>query len=251
MRVWDVHPGYLARSSLLGEHAEIHALCSVIRGGKKGYSLHPETLRWIGRLDRLKKRHDLTVKEMALRGYRHNSPFDHGVGCDRSGSLCYVDHPAEQFALLRKKYSRNALSGRIPLPVFWSDFWTHHRFSLMARGPAQEREIEALTGTGEDRLIGEERSRIESVLELLEKPLDRGALLNVADHLWRYLEEEASAVEKERCRCYLSGGRLPDLFKYFYVLARKYNQTQLLYSTVLADPVDTTRRDGKPHLSSD
>lgn len=250
MRVWDVHPGYLTRSSLLGEHAEIHALYSVIRGGKKGYSLHPETLRWIGRLDSLEKRHDLTVKEMALRGYRHNSPLARGAGCGCPGSLGYVNHPVEQFALLGEKYGRPPTSGRIPLPVFWSDFWAHHRFSLMARGLTQEREVEALAGAGDHRLIGEERSRVESVLELLEKPLEREALLNVAGCLWTYLEEKASAVEKERRYRHLSGGRLSGLFKYFYELARKYDQKELLHSTVLADPVDTTRPDDAPDLSS-
>ncbi|MFW5896791.1 MAG: pyrimidine dimer DNA glycosylase/endonuclease V, partial [Bacillota bacterium] len=31
MRVWDIHPGYLDRGGLLGQHAEIHAVWSVLR----------------------------------------------------------------------------------------------------------------------------------------------------------------------------------------------------------------------------
>ncbi|HLP46574.1 MAG TPA: pyrimidine dimer DNA glycosylase/endonuclease V, partial [Candidatus Kapabacteria bacterium] len=63
MRIWDVNPGYLNRQSLLAEHREIHAIFAVITRGKKGYSRHPETLRWSGKLGLLKKRHDLLVSE--------------------------------------------------------------------------------------------------------------------------------------------------------------------------------------------
>ena len=48
MRIWDVNPGYLNRQSLLGEHRELHAIVSIIKNNKKGYSRHPETLRWMG-----------------------------------------------------------------------------------------------------------------------------------------------------------------------------------------------------------
>ncbi len=61
MRVWDVNPGYLNRQSLLAEHREIHAVFVVITAGKKGYSRHPETLRWYDKLAALKQRHDLLV----------------------------------------------------------------------------------------------------------------------------------------------------------------------------------------------
>ena len=46
MRIWDLHPGYLDRKRLLGEHRELHGLFNVVYLGKKGYSRHPETLRW-------------------------------------------------------------------------------------------------------------------------------------------------------------------------------------------------------------
>jgi hypothetical protein len=45
MRVWDIHPGFLNRQSLLGEHREIHAIHTIVSRQKKGYSRHPETLR--------------------------------------------------------------------------------------------------------------------------------------------------------------------------------------------------------------
>jgi len=46
MRIWDLHPGYLDRKRLLGEHRELHGLFNVVYLGKKGYARHPETLRW-------------------------------------------------------------------------------------------------------------------------------------------------------------------------------------------------------------
>ena len=75
MRVWDIHPGYLSRQSLLGQHVEIHAIYNVLDQEKKGYANHPETRRWADNLDILKTRHDQTVLEMLLRGYRHQSPI--------------------------------------------------------------------------------------------------------------------------------------------------------------------------------
>ena len=59
MRIWDLHPGYLNRQSLLGEHRELHGMVSIIVNGKKGYSRHPETLRWADFGWALYKRHQL------------------------------------------------------------------------------------------------------------------------------------------------------------------------------------------------
>lgn len=74
MRIWDVDPGYLNRQSLLGEHRELHGIVSIISNNKKGYSKHPETLRWVGYGWALKQRHKLLVAEMNLRGYNDQSP---------------------------------------------------------------------------------------------------------------------------------------------------------------------------------
>jgi pyrimidine dimer DNA glycosylase len=75
MRVWDVCAGYLNRGSLLGEHRGLHGVVSILRHRKRGYSHHPETVRWKGCLGALAHRHDLLVAEMRLRGYRHFSPL--------------------------------------------------------------------------------------------------------------------------------------------------------------------------------
>jgi len=75
MRVWDIAPKRLCRQHLLGEHRELHAIWSIITKNKKGYSQHPETLRWIGKLGALYTRHELLVTEFASRGYNHYSPL--------------------------------------------------------------------------------------------------------------------------------------------------------------------------------
>ena len=114
MRIWDVNPGYLNRQSLLGEHREIHGLFNVVFHRKKGYSRHPETLRWYGKLSALKGRHDLLVSEMLLRGYRHFSPMP--AVEDKKKQFEFVDLPFRQFEILSEKYSDRE-KGRIPLPV--------------------------------------------------------------------------------------------------------------------------------------
>src|SRR6185312_17174317 len=62
MRVWDLPPRILCRQHLLGEHLELHAIWAVLTKGRKGYSRHPETLRWKGKLKALYKRHELQVE---------------------------------------------------------------------------------------------------------------------------------------------------------------------------------------------
>jgi hypothetical protein len=76
MRVWDLSVEKLCRQHLLGEHRELHAIWTVITKNKKGYSQHPETKRWRGKLKALYFRHEAQVKEMVKRGYRHFSPLN-------------------------------------------------------------------------------------------------------------------------------------------------------------------------------
>src|SRR5215471_12350849 len=99
MRVWDIAAGYLNRQSLLGEHRELHGIRSILLHGKKGYSCHPETLRWVGCLSGLAQRHEVLVAEMRLRGYDHRSPVREVFRRPR-WPASYVTPPAEQFALL-------------------------------------------------------------------------------------------------------------------------------------------------------
>jgi len=103
MRIWDIAPRRLCRNHLLGEHRELHCIWTVITKGKKGYSRHPETLRWHGRLKALYLRHELLVAEMERRGYCHKSPLEKRLAAGRAAQDRFVDTPRRQIELLRAK----------------------------------------------------------------------------------------------------------------------------------------------------
>jgi len=103
MRIWDIPPRRLCRAHLLGEHRELHAIWSVLTQGKRGYSHHPETLRWKGKLRALYKRHDAQVVEMARRNYQHRSPLDNRLATGRDKQDQWIDSPRRQRELLRVK----------------------------------------------------------------------------------------------------------------------------------------------------
>lgn len=71
----------LDRQHLLGEHVELHTIFSVIVNNKKGYSKHPQTLRFKNTygLSMLADRHDKQVIEMKKRGYNHKSPLPYTI----------------------------------------------------------------------------------------------------------------------------------------------------------------------------
>lgn len=103
MRVWDLPPDRLCRSHLLGEHRELHAIWSVLTGGKTGYRKHPETLRWEDRLAALYARHAALVEEMCVRGYTHSSPLDARRATGGAVQDRHVDSPEAQIMILRAK----------------------------------------------------------------------------------------------------------------------------------------------------
>lgn len=103
MRIWDIKPEYLCRNHLLGEHRELHAIWSVLVNGKKGYSFHPETKRWKGKLAALYFRHQLLVKELEKRGYSHSSPLDEKLAKGKRIQELYINSLEEQRAILRNK----------------------------------------------------------------------------------------------------------------------------------------------------
>ena len=71
--------------------------------GKAGYSRHPETLRWVGRLRALYARHEALVAEMERRGYSHRTPLDRRKAVGLGRQRRFVDRPARQRALLKAK----------------------------------------------------------------------------------------------------------------------------------------------------
>jgi hypothetical protein len=103
MRIWDLPPARLCRQHLLGEHRELHGLWNIVSQGKRGYSRHPETVRWFGKLAALYARHGLLVDEMLRRGYRHASPLDPALATGSAIQDALVTPLAEQEALLQGK----------------------------------------------------------------------------------------------------------------------------------------------------
>ena len=111
MRIWDIKPRRLCRNHLLGEHRELHCIWVVLTQGKKGYSRHPETLRWRGHLKALYLRHTKLVAEMEYRGYRHKSPLDRRLASGSSVQNKYIDSPRRQLMLLAAKKCECAVIG--------------------------------------------------------------------------------------------------------------------------------------------
>lgn len=68
-----IHPRYLCRQHLLGEHNEIHkhrhnfVKGHSIKGRIQGNAVEPK---------KMKQRHDALAEEMINRGYNHSSPFE-------------------------------------------------------------------------------------------------------------------------------------------------------------------------------
>lgn len=103
MRIWDIPPEKLCRQHLLGEHGELHSLWSILINQKKGFSKHPETLRWKGKLKALYRRHQLLVKELEKRGYYHQSPLDRNLATGEKKQESYLDSPQKQIRILKEK----------------------------------------------------------------------------------------------------------------------------------------------------
>jgi hypothetical protein len=189
MRIWDVHPGYLNRQSLLGEHRELHGIVSIIVNRKKGYSNHPETVRWVGYGWALRQRHRLLAAEMSLRGYTDKSPVDtrakKGVWPET-----YIDEPFRQFQILEDKY-RNKAPGRIPLPKNAQQLWRHHKYSVLARDANLYKKLgKEVSGMKPHQ----DFSELAKVLtDQLRKPPSTGGLRNALQHMWGHVSDCPSA----------------------------------------------------------
>ncbi|MBU1238409.1 DUF1722 domain-containing protein [Myxococcota bacterium] len=183
MRIWDVHPGYLNRQSLLGEHRELHGMFSIIVNGKKGYSRHPETLRWAASPGALAMRHEFLVAEMTLRGYKHHSPLP-GYPQPVTWPQTFIDPPAGQFSILGEKY-RDREQGRIPLPKNAQQLFAQHKYSVMARDVALYKEIGHRVSTlGSGALPADLVVALTLLLRVEPTP---GGIRNAVQHMWGYV----------------------------------------------------------------
>ena len=96
MRIWALaDPRFLNRKHLLGEHVEAHMLLAALDG--RGWTSHPETLRFEGRPELVALRHELLREEMDRRwpgrhdDGRHKTPVQL---TDEMGQIfaCYRGH---------------------------------------------------------------------------------------------------------------------------------------------------------------
>jgi hypothetical protein len=190
VRIWDVDPGFLNDKSLLGEHRELHGIFNIITMGKKGYSRHPETLRWVSHIQGLFIRHELLVCEMRLRGFRHQSPLDYTFNAFQEEEVIwpakFLDQPAGQYALLQDKY-REKEKGRIPLPRNTQELWARHKYSSMARSYPDYRRIGKAVADGG---IGFAELSYWLVRKLRSRPSEK-SLANAIMHMWGYVSERS------------------------------------------------------------
>ena len=103
MRVWDISPRKLCANHLLGEHAEIHAIWNIITKRRKGFSKHPETERWRGKLKALYLRHKKVADEMARNGYNHKSSLNAKLATGKTKQTYLIDSIRDQKRILKSK----------------------------------------------------------------------------------------------------------------------------------------------------
>lgn len=226
MRIWDIHPGYLNRQSLLGEHRELHAIVSIFINNKKGYSKHPETLRWKGYGWAIQKRHQLLATEMALRGYMEHSPV---TLHSQKGHwpATYLDEPSLQFELLKKKYVGKE-HGRIPLPETGQQLWSHHKYSVLARDISL---YKTLGRTVSNMSPEEDYFELSKQLTLILRTCpSSGGIRNSLQHMWGYV---SSAYGGRKCD--MQNWSLHILLKETQQLAMSRQEVYLLSSTALSE----------------
>jgi hypothetical protein len=103
MRIWDIPPSKLCTKHLLAEHHELHAIWNILTQNKSGYSKHPETLRWKGKLAALYQRHEELVDEMISRNYIHKTELDKKYAIGYSSQNQFVHTYDEQITILKNK----------------------------------------------------------------------------------------------------------------------------------------------------
>jgi hypothetical protein len=103
MRIWDIPPSKLCTKHLLGEHRELHAIWDILTQNKSGYSKHPETLRWKGKLAALYLRHEELAKEMLRRKYNHKTELDRKYATGNLSQNQFVNTYDEQINILKNK----------------------------------------------------------------------------------------------------------------------------------------------------
>ncbi len=226
MRIWDIDPGYLNRQSLLGEHRELHGIVSILINHKKGYSSHPETLRWVGLGWALRMRHEILAAEMRLRGYTDRSPVNIKENKGK-WPLKYVDEPYKQFTILREKYKKKE-KGRIPLPIDSQKLWSHHKYSVLARDTVLYKVIGKKVS--KDNSEGYFRELSLLLTETLRIAPKKGGILNSLQHMWGHISEYSGFSGRE-----VDSWNLDRLFSEIQHVALKTGEIYLINSTALSE----------------
>lgn len=232
MRIWDLSPGYLNRGSLLGEHRELHGLYSILANGKKGYSSHPETLRWVGAIGSLVERHNHLIAEMSLRGYVDRTPL---VPEDAPvWPSVFVDPPGQQIEILRSKYAAKE-GGRIPLPADAQQLWAQHKYSVMARSPEECGRI------GRDLAALDSKAPLADLatdlVQILRERPGEGRVANAVEHMWGHVRKHATPEEVAR-----AGTGVAEMLRLTQRLALSKHERYLVESTALSDPAVLNKR---------
>jgi len=74
MRMWNIKSALMCRQHILGEHFEIHKMIGNLR--HRGKWTNSLTKNGFLEPQNALKRHNRLVKEMLIRGWKHQSPLD-------------------------------------------------------------------------------------------------------------------------------------------------------------------------------
>lgn len=224
MRIWDINPGYLNRQSLLGEHRELHGLVSILVNGKKGYSKHPETIRWVGYGWAIKHRHSELACEMKLRGYTDNTPVK-----TRSNKgnwpHNYIDEPYIQYQLLMNKYKEKE-KGRISLPMNIQNLWSQHKYSVLARDTSKHKNIGL--SVSKQEICFEELAIV--LVEILRITPSEGGVRNSVQHMWGHVSGGTNESYTN-----IESWPLCKLLGETQIKAKECNEPYLMNSTALSE----------------
>lgn len=226
MRIWDINPGYLNRQSLLGEHRELHGIVSIIKNHKKGYSNHPETLRWMGYGWALRQRHRLLAAEMSLRGYTDHSPVNLRSNVEQWPET-FIDLPHLQFELLRHKYSGKE-NGRIALPKTAQDLWRQHKYSVLARDRLLYKKFDGMIlGSATDHYFSDLSSQFTVILR--QRPSSEGISYSLAK-MWESVFASSSGNKPNT-----NNWTPKRMLKETQRLAKSFDAADLMTSTALSE----------------
>lgn len=188
MKIWDIHPGYLNRKSLLTEHTEIHKITEIIKNREKAKSKKSETLRWLRYGWALKIRHRVLSEELFLRGYQEESPV---VTRTNEGLWPSFEEntPFQQIQELKRKRPDNqeGVGARIPLPGSAQEIWSHHKYSVLARNVALYEKIgREVSGYKPGRNYAELANML---VEIMRTPPAITTLNNALQHMWGHVSD--------------------------------------------------------------